>query len=77
MAIIGIVMSNMLSIYVCTAGIVMSNMLGNCVKVCTSIDKPIYSVLQREVHSSFLPLIISLTLQGQGVCSIFSASIGC
>ena len=32
------VMSNMLSIYVATAGIV-------CVKVCTSIDKPIYSVL--------------------------------
>ena len=40
---------------------VMSNMLSNCVKVCTSIDKPIYSVLQTEVHSSFLPIIISLT----------------
>ena len=77
MATIGIVMSNILSIYVATAGIVMSNMLSNYVKVCTSIDKPIYSVLQTEVHSSFLPLIISLTLYGQVVCSIFSASLGC
>ena len=54
-ATIGIVMSNMLSIYVATAGIVMSNMLSNCVKVYTSIDKPICSVLQTEVHSNFLP----------------------
>ena len=67
------VMSNMLGIYVATAGIVMSN----CVKVCTSIDKPIYSVLQTEVHSSFLPTIISLTLHGQVVCSVFSTSLGC
>ena len=52
------------SIYVATAGIVMSNMLSNCVKVCTSIDRPIYSVLQTEVHSGFLPIIISLTLHG-------------
>ena len=50
-----------------TIGIVMSNMISNCVKVCTSIDKLIYSVLQTEVHSSFLPLIISLTLHGQVV----------
>ena len=71
------VMSNMLSIYVATARIIMSNMLNNCVKVCTSIDKPIYSVLQTEVHSSFLPIIISLTLHGQVVCSIFSTSLGC
>ena len=49
MATIGIVMSNMLSIYVATAGNVMSNMLSNCVKVYTTIDKPIYSVLQTEV----------------------------
>ena len=61
------------SIYVATAGIVMSN----CVKVCTSIDKPIYSVLQTAVHSSFLPIIISLTLHGQVVCSVFSTSLGC
>ena len=59
------------SIYVATAGIVMSN----CVKVCTSIDKPIYSVLQTAVHSSFLPIIISLTLHGQVVCSSFSTSV--
>ena len=74
MATIGIVMSNMLSICVATAGIVMSNMLSNCVKVCTSIDKPIYSVLQT---SGFLPVIISLTLHGQVVCSVFSTSLGC
>ena len=43
MATIGIVMSNMLSIYVATAGI--GNMLNNCVKVYTSIDKSAYSVL--------------------------------
>ena len=54
-----IVMSNMLSMYVATAGIVMSDMLSNCVKICTSIDKPMHSVLQIEVHSSFLPIIIS------------------
>ena len=54
MASIGIVMSNMLSIYVATAGIVMSNMLSNCVKVHTS-SKPIYSVLQTEVHSNLQP----------------------
>ena len=76
-ATIGTVMSNMLSIYVATAGIVMSNMLINCVGVCTSIDKPIYSVLQTEVHSSFLPLIISLTWHGQVVYSVFSAPLGC
>ena len=69
-------MSNMLSIYVATARIVMSNMLSNCVKVCTSIDKPIYSVLQTEVHSSFLR-IISLTLHGQFLCSVFSTFLGC
>ena len=55
MTAIGIIMNNMLSIYVATAGIVMSNMLSNCVKVYTSIDKPIYSVLQTEVHSNLLP----------------------
>ena len=76
-ATIRIVMSNMLSIYVATAGIVMSNMLSNCVKVCTSIDKPIYSVLQTEVHSSFLLIIISLTLHAQVVCSVFAISLGC
>ena len=54
---------NVMSNYVATAGIVMSN----CVKVCTSIDKPIYSVLQTAVHSSFLPIIISLTLHRQVV----------
>ena len=68
---IGIVMSKMLSIYVATAGIVMSYMLSNCVKVCTSNDE------QTEVHSSFLPLIISLILHGQLVCSVFYTSLGC
>ena len=77
MATIRIVMSNMLSIYVATARIVMSNMLSNCVKECTFNDKPIYSVLQTEVHSSFLPIIISLTLHGQVVCFIFSTSLCC
>ena len=67
------VMRNMLNIYVATAGIVMSN----CTKVCTSIDKPIHSVLQIAVHSSFLLIIISLTLHGQVVCSVFSTSLGC
>ena len=67
------VMSNMLSIYVVTAGIVMTN----CVIVYTSIHKPIHSVLQTAVHSSFLPIIISLTLHGQVVCSVFSTSLGC
>ena len=33
----------------------MSNMLSNCVKVYTSIDKPIWSVLQTEVHCNFIP----------------------
>ena len=75
MATIGIVMSHMLSIYGATAGIVVSNMLSNCVKVCTSIDKPIYFVHYIDLHSSFLPLIISLTLHGQVVCSAFSASL--
>ena len=55
----------MLSIYVVTAAIVMSNMLSICVKVCTSIDKRMYFVLQTEVHSSFLSIMISLTLHGQ------------
>ena len=55
------VMKNMFSIYVATAGIVMRN----CAKVCTSIDKHIYSVLQTAVHFNFLPIIISLTLHGQ------------
>ena len=50
MATIGIVMSHMLSIYVATAGIVMKNMLSNNVKVYTSIDKPICSLQQSEVH---------------------------
>ena len=55
MATIGIVMSNMLSIYEATAVIVMSNMLSNCVKLYTSIDKPVCSVLQTEVQSNLLP----------------------
>ena len=55
MATIGIVMRNMLSIYVATAGFVMSNMLSNCVKVYTSIDNLYYSVLQIKLHYSFLP----------------------
>ena len=59
-----------------TVGIVISNMLSNSVKVCTSIDKPIYCVLQTEMRCSFLPLIISLTLHGQVVCSVLSASLG-
>ena len=68
----------MSSIYVATAGIVMSNVLSNCVKLCTSIDKPIYSVLHTEVHSSFLPIIIiSFILHGQVVCSVFFTSLGC
>ena len=48
MATIGIVMSNMLSIYVATAGIVMSNMLSNCVNIYTSIDNLYYSVSDRS-----------------------------
>ena len=77
MATIGIVMSNMLSIYVATAGIVMSKMRSNFVIVYTSIDKPICSVLQTEEHSNFLPRLCCLTLHGQVVCSVFSASLGC
>ena len=36
-------------------------------------------MLQTEVHSSFLslPLVISLTLHGEVVCLLFSASFGC
>ena len=59
-----------------TIGIVMSNMT-NSVKVCTFIDKPIYSVLQTEVHTNFLPIIIRLNLHGQVVCSVFSTSLDC
>ena len=33
---------------VATAAIVMNNILSNCWKVCTSIDKPIYSVSERS-----------------------------
>ena len=75
MATIGIVMSSMLRIYVAAAGIVMCNMFSSCVKVSTSIDKPIYSVLQTEVHSSFLPhnqFGLAWTS-----CSVFSTSVGC
>ena len=76
MATIGIVMSNVLSIYVATAGIVMSNMRSKCVIVYTSIDKPIYSVLQTEVHCNFLPRLClqnHLDFAWISVCSIFSA----
>ena len=77
----GIVMINMLSIYVATAGIVMSNILSNCVEVYTCIDKPVQSVLQAEVHSIAFYLYyvgkIGLTLHAQVVCSVFSASLGC
>ena len=76
MASIGIVMSNMLIIYVATAGIIMRNMLSNYVKVCTSLTN-LYTVLQTQMHPSLLPLIMSLTLHGQDVCSIFTASLGC
>ena len=76
-ATIGIVMSNMLSIYVANAGIVMSNMLSNCVKVNTSIDKPIYSVLQTEVQFKLLPRLClqnRFDLAWTVVCSGFRLS---
>ena len=54
MATFGNVMSNMLSIFVATAGIVKNNMRSNYVIVYSSIDKPICSVLQTEARTNFL-----------------------
>ena len=63
-------------IYVATIGIVMSNMFSNSVKVYTSIDKLCY---RQKCTLTFYDYVckIGLTLHGQVVCSVFSASLGC
>ena len=77
MAKIEIFMNSMLCIYAATAGNIMSNMLRNCMKVYISIVKPIYSVLQTEVHSNLLPQLCLQNRFGQFVIFPVSASFGC
>ena len=66
------VMSNMLSIDMAS---VMSNMLSNCVvNVYTSIDKLCYRQMCTLAFYLYYVCKIGLTLQGQVVCFVFSAS---